>query len=164
MKTAVSLVAAASVCALALPAQAQLLVHKELSYAMVKQIAEGAIESCAAKGFHVSVTIVNRDGEVLAQIRGDDVAPHTVENSLRKAYTANTLRAPSEQFAKELAAPNSSGAFQRSTIRGMIGIAGGLPIKIGNETIGAVGVSGSPNGNDTPCAQTGIDRVAADLR
>ena len=80
------------------------------------------------------------------------------------ANPANTFRAPSAEFAKELAGPNNTGAMQRSTLQGVIGIAGGLPIKAGNETIGAVGVSGSPGGNDAPCAQTGIDRVAAQLR
>ncbi len=37
--------------ALALPAQAQLLTHHDLSYAMAKTIAETAIESCGAHGY-----------------------------------------------------------------------------------------------------------------
>ena len=162
MKTTI---AAASIIAFGLGtgAQAQLIQHKELSYAMIKSIAEGAVEACAAKGYHVSVTVVGRDGDVVAQIRGDGAAPHTVENSRRKAYTALTFRAPSAEFAKQVASGNA-GALQRATLPGIIGAAGALPIKAGDEVIGAVGISGSPGGNDEPCAKAGIDRVAAQLR
>jgi uncharacterized protein GlcG (DUF336 family) len=46
----------------------------------------------------------------------------------------------------------------------VIGIPGGLPIKVGEDVIGGVGISGSPGGNDEPCSQAGINRVAAQLR
>ena len=45
----------------------------------------------------------------------------------------------------------------------VIALAGGLPIKVGDEVIGAVGVSGSP-GKDDDCAQAGIDKVADQLK
>lgn len=149
-------------CALSVPAYGQLAHHKDLSYAMIKAIAEGAVEACQAKGYHVSVTVVGRDGELLAQIRGDGAAPHTMENSRRKAYTALTFGSPSAMFAQQVA--KDPGAQQRATLPGIIGIGGGLPIKAGEEVIGGVGISGSPGGNDEPCSKAGIDRVAAQLR
>jgi uncharacterized protein GlcG (DUF336 family) len=163
MKAAIRLSLVAAACAIALPASAQLAVHHDLSYAAIKGIAEGAVEACQAKGYHVSVTVVDRNGDIVAQIRGDGAAPHTMENSRRKAYTALTFGAPSAVFAKQIAT-NNPGALQRATLPGVIGIAGGVPIKAGNEVIGAVGISGSPGGNDEPCSQAGIDRVAAQLR
>ena len=163
MKTAIRLSLISAVCAMAVPASAQLAMHRDLSYAMIKNIAEGAVEACQAKGYHVSVTVVGRDGGIVAQIRGDGAAPHTMENSRRKAYTALTFGAPSAEFAKQVAT-NNAGAQQRARLPGIIGIAGGVPIKAGNEVIGAVGISGSPGGNDEPCSQAGIDRVATQLR
>ena len=42
---------------------------------------------------------------------------------------------------------------------------GGLPIKLGDNTIGGIGVSGAPGGeNDEACAQAGIDEVAEQLK
>jgi uncharacterized protein GlcG (DUF336 family) len=152
----------AAACALSVPAHGQLAHHKDLSYAMIKAIAEGAVEACQAKGYHVSVTVVGRDGELLAQIRGDGAAPHTMENSRRKAYTALTFGSPSAAFAQQVA--KDPGAQQRATLPGIIGIGGGLPIKAGEEVIGGVGISGSPGGNDEPCSKAGIDRVAAQLK
>ena len=164
MRTAACLVLAASACVLALPAEAQLATQKALTYAMIKTVAEGAVEACQAKGYSVSVTVVGRDGEILAQIRGDGAAPHTMENSRRNAYSAMTLRAPSADFAKQVADPQNEGARQRATLPGMIAIAGGLPIMAGKEVIGAVAISGSPGGNDEPCSKAGIDRIAAQLQ
>jgi len=162
MSVASRLAIVAAVCAFAVPANAQLATHKDLSYNMVKAIAEGAVEACQAKGYHVSVTVVGRDGGTLAQIRGDGAAPHTMENSRRKAYTALTFASPSAQFAQQVA--KDPGAAQRATLPGVIGIGGGLPIKLGEDTIGGVGISGSPGGNDEPCSKAGIDRVASQLR
>jgi uncharacterized protein GlcG (DUF336 family) len=40
-----------------------------------------------------------------------------------------------------------------------------LPIKLGEEVIGAVGVSGSPGGDkDEACAKAGLDKVADQLK
>ena len=162
MSVAIRLSLVAAVCAFAAPAAAQLANHKDLTYSMTKAIAEGAVEACQAKGYHVSVTVVGRDGDTLAQLRGDGAAPHTMENSRRKAYTALTFASPSAQFAQQVA--KDPGAAQRATLPGVIGIGGGLPIKIGEDTIGGVGISGSPGGNDEPCSKAGIDRIASQLR
>ena len=42
-------------------------------------------------------------------------------------------------------------------------IAGGLPIKAGDEVIGGAGLSGTP-GVDEPCVQAGLDKVADRLK
>ena len=42
---------------------------------------------------------------------------------------------------------------------------GALPIKVGDDVIGAVGVSGAPGGDkDEICAKTGLDKVADQLK
>jgi len=145
-------------CLLAAPTQAQLKTQKILSYEAAKIIVTTAVESCAAKGYTVSATVVDRAGETVGQMRGDGAAPHTMENSRRKAYTANTFRRPSAEIAKRFA-DNDPGVRQQVTLPNVIAIAGGLPIKVGDEVIGAAAVSGSPMGNDTTCTQAGIDKA-----
>jgi uncharacterized protein GlcG (DUF336 family) len=145
-------------CVLAAPVQAQLKTEKILSYEVAKTIATIAVESCTAKGYRVSATVVNRDGETVAQLRGDGASPHTMENSRRKAYTSNTFRVPSADYAKRMA-DGDAVVRQQATLPNIIAIAGALPIKVGDEVIGAAGVSGSPGGNDEPCVQAGLDKV-----
>src|SRR5690348_12812781 len=84
--------ASAFACAIASPTDAQLLARKDLSLATALTIAQTAYETCTARGYRVSVTIVGRTGEVLVQLRGDNASPHTMENSFRKAYTSRTFR------------------------------------------------------------------------
>jgi uncharacterized protein GlcG (DUF336 family) len=84
--------ALAAACALAAPASAAIIMHKDLSLSVAKTIAEGAVAACAEKGYAVSAVVVDRDGETIVEMRGDDAAPHTMENARRKAYTAMTFK------------------------------------------------------------------------
>lgn len=142
----------------------ELLTEKNLSLAIANEIAQATMASCTASGFRVTVTVLDRAGDVKMMIRGDGTNPHTVENSRRKAYTSRTLGVPSAQFAEEYFKPTNTRVAQ-GTLPGFIALAGALPIKVGNETIGAVGVSGAPGGDkDEVCAKAGIDKVADKLK
>ena len=148
--------------ALTSPACAQgVLTQKNVSVVMAQTIANAALAQCESMGFKVSVTVLNRDGLAVVMLRGDGAGLHTPEGSDRKAYTARTYSSPSANFAKRVTTePNYAPAIQYHRV---LALAGGLPIKAGNEVIGAVGVSGSP-GKDDVCSQAGIDKVADQLK
>src|ERR1700692_4565641 len=158
MKPANFLFPIALAVALAHPAGAQLLNHKDLSMATALTIASTAIETCKGQGYRVSATVVGRNGEVIVQLRGDDTGPHTMENSQRKAYAARTFRIPSGEFVQRVKDNPTTGAVFLS---GIVAAQGALPIKIGEEVIGAAGVSGAPGGEkDEACVKAGLDKVA----
>jgi len=148
--------------ALISPASAQLLNQKSLSAAMALTIAQTALETCTKQGYHISVHVLGRNGEVIVALRGDDAPPHTMENSQRKAYTARTFRIPSGEFAQRVKDNPSISAVH---LTGIIAAQGALPIKVGDEVIGAVGVSGAPGGEkDEACSKAGLDKVADQLK
>src|SRR5580700_3513250 len=101
-KTLNRLALVALACAIAAPAGAQLLARKDLSYSIAKTIAEGALENCKGRGYNVSVVVVDRAGETIIALRGDNASPHTMENARRKAYTALSFRTPTTAYAKRL--------------------------------------------------------------
>ena len=143
-------------------AHAQLLTHRDLSAAMALTIAQSALTTCTANGYRVSVTVLGRNAEVIVQVRGDGASPHTMENSFRKAYTSRTFRVASGEIAKRAKDDPSLFMIHLSNV---IAAEGGLPIKVGDDVVGAVGVSGSPGGEkDAVCGQAGIDKVALDLK
>ena len=157
-------VATAAVSSLwSVAAHAQLRTQKLLSAEAANLIAQTAVETCTAKGFHVSAVVVDRDGETVALLRGDGAGPHTVENARRKAYTANSFRTDTASYAKRFA-DNDPLVHQQVTLPSVIAIPGGLPIKVGDEIIGGAGVSGSPDNNDEPCVQAGLDKAKDLLR
>jgi uncharacterized protein GlcG (DUF336 family) len=136
--------------------------EKNISMAMSLAIIQGVIDQCTKDGYKVSVTIVDKGGNVAAQLRGDGTSPHTMEFSRLKAYTARIRNQTSLQTMKELEDPARAPLRQ---IPGLVGVGGGVPIKAGNETIGGVGVSGAPGGEkDEACANAGIAKVEAALK
>lgn len=155
-------IAIASTCTFAPPASAQLLQHKDVSASIAMTIVQTAIDTCKANGYGVSVTIVGRNGEIIAQVRGDNTGPHTIENSFRKAYTARTFRAPSGALVERVKADPTLGLIHLTNV---IANQGALPIKVGDEVIGAAGASGAPGGEkDEACVKAGIDKVADQLK
>jgi uncharacterized protein GlcG (DUF336 family) len=163
MRRTHSLLAAIAMAPLiAEPVHAQLLTHRDLSYPIARTIAETAIESCSGKGYAVSAVVVDRAGEVIVAMRADNAGPHTMENARRKAYTARSFRTATSAYAKRYA-DNDPVVRQQVTLPSVIAIPGGLPVKVGDDVIGGVGVSGSP-GVDEPCVQAGLDKVADQLR
>jgi uncharacterized protein GlcG (DUF336 family) len=137
------------------------IMQRNISLATAQTIANGAMDKCKEMGYRVSVAVVDREGLAVVLLRGDGAGLHTPEGADRKAYTARTFRAPSADFAKRLAT-DPSVAGQREYTR-VLALAGGLPIKVGDDVIGAVGGSGSP-GKDDDCSQAGIDKVADQLK
>ena len=137
-------------------------VEKNVSMAMSLAVIQGAIEQCSKDGYKVSVTVVDKGGAVAGQLRGDGTSPHTMEFSRLKAYTARIRNQTSLQTMKELEDPARAPLRQ---IPGLVGVGGGVPIRAGNEVIGAVGVSGAPGGEkDEVCANAGIAKVEAALK
>ena len=137
------------------------LTQKNVSLALAQTIANAALAQCESMGFKVSVTVVDRGGLPIVMLHGDGAGLHTNEGSDRKAFTARTFSQPSAAFAKRLVdRPDTAGSLHYTRV---LALAGGLPIKAGNEVIGAVGVSGSP-GKDDVCSQAGLDKVADQLK
>ena len=153
---------AALAVALAAPASADLLARKDLDMMTALTIATTAVETCKTNGFGVSAAVVGRNGEILIHLRGDNTGPHTMENSFRKAYTSRTFRITSGEMAQRLKENPQLAAVYLSNI---VPAQGALPIKLGEEVIGALGISGAPGGDkDEVCAKAGIDKVAAELK
>jgi uncharacterized protein GlcG (DUF336 family) len=153
---------AAFACTLALPASAELMTHKDLSYDIARTMAEGTIADCKTRGYGVSAVVVDRDGQTIVAMRGDKASIHTMENARRKAYTANTFKQPTKDYAKKLQDPTSV-AHQQVTLPNVIAIPGGIPIKVDGDVIGAIGASGSP-GVDDECVEAGIAKVQDQLK
>ena len=162
VRLAVSAVTLGLAASLATPAGADLLAHKDLSLDTALTIASTAAATCKQQGYRVSVHVVGRNGEVIVALRGDNASPHTMENSMRKAYTSRTFRVPSGEMVKRWKENPQLGAIHLTNV---IALEGALPIKVGEDIIGAVGVSGAPGGDkDAVCAQTGIDKIADQLK
>jgi uncharacterized protein GlcG (DUF336 family) len=156
-------VAAAAVAAIACAADAQVLMQKDVSARMALTIIEAATAQCEKDGYSITVAVLDRVGRFRAYLQGDKASLANIELARRKAHTALTFRRTSMEWAQRTA-EGSNLAGQRS-LTDVIPLGGGIPIKIGEDTIGAIGVSGAPGQDkDEVCAQAGLAKVADQLK
>ncbi len=151
--TALALLAATSL------AQAQAVrSDKNLSLELANQIAAAGVAACQASGYAVTTTVVDRAGGVRAVQRADNAGPHTLEASRLKACTSASAK--DNTLAMMETAQKNPGAANLVNIPGFLLLGGGVPVKVGNDVIGAVGIGGAPAGNlDEQCAIAALDKV-----
>src|SRR5207245_8550700 len=140
-------------------AGAQVLSEKNISIKMALVIAETALTECTPR---VSVAVLDRAGRLRVFLQGDGASPHNLELARRKAYTALTFQRTSAEWAQR----TETTLQGQRMLTDVIPLAGGVPIKAGEDTIGGVGLSGAPMGGaqEEACAKAGIAKVADQLR
>lgn len=143
-------------------AHAQVITHRDVGVRMGLAIAIAALDQCETDGNSVSVAVVDRAGRLRVFLQSDKANPHNIELARRKAYTARTFGRTSADWAKRTAELPELAAQRQ--LEDVIALRGGVPIKVGNETIGAVGVSGSSSEGDEKCAIAGITKVQDQLK
>ncbi len=146
------------------PVAAENVLHeRQISLALAEEAAGAAIMQCRADGFRVTVTVVDRAGRIKAVLRDDGTGPHTLDTSRRKAFTSVSFRTSSADCLR-LVETNPAAANLKD-VEGVIALAGGLPMRAGDEVIAGIGVGGAPGGDrDEACAQAGINRIADRLK
>lgn len=124
--------------------------------------AQAALKSCRARGFQVTVAVVDRMGVLQVLLRDRFAGPHTTDMASAKAYTAASFRTNTTELA-EATQPGrpSSGIRNRP---GIAAVGGGMMIEAAGSLLGAIGVSGAPGGReDDACAAAGIDAIREDI-
>jgi uncharacterized protein GlcG (DUF336 family) len=137
--------------------------EKNMSLELANQIAAASVAACQTNGYAVTATVVDRAASVRAVHRADNAGPHTLAASQQKAFTSasakNTTLAIMETAQKNPAAANLV------YLPGYLLLGGGVPVKVGNEVIGAVGVGGAPGGHlDEQCAMAALEKVKDQLK
>jgi len=144
------------------PVTAQgLVTERNLSLAMAKTIAEAALSACKSKGYNTAVAVVDRACQVMVILRDEHATAQQAEMARRKAYTARMFRTTTLEFQKRT---NDPGYAAQRNIADILALGGGVPIQVGNETIGGVGSSGSSQETDDACAKAGVAKVAELLK
>jgi uncharacterized protein GlcG (DUF336 family) len=155
------LLAGVAAAVLAGSARAQLPSSKILTVDVAHAIAQEAMAKCRADGYHVTVLVVDGLNAPKALLRDDGATASTTEVAKMKATATMLYNRPSGP-----AQPPAPGTtVPPATIPGTINAQGGVPIKVGDATIGAVAVSGAPGGDkDAACARSALDKLADKLK
>ena len=132
---------------------------KRLSLNTALRIGKAAIEKCRKEGVQISVTVVDRSGSEQVVLRDVLAMDISMVISKKKAVTAMSFNMPTSQLEGRFL-----GAYSVPKIAELIVSKGGIPIAIGGNIMGGIGVSGAPLGTtDELCAQAGLAAVRTDL-
>ncbi|MCB1997178.1 MAG: heme-binding protein [Rhodoferax sp.] len=153
------LISALVVLGFASAAQAQAVrTERNISLELAGQLAAASVAACAAEKYNVTAAVVDRAGTLRALMRADNAGPHTVAASQAKAFTAASARSATTAMLENV--QKNPGAATLVDIPGFLVLGGGVPVKAGNDVIGAVGVAGAPGGHlDERCALAALDKV-----
>ena len=135
--------------------------QRNMSLGLAKTIAEAALGHCKAQGYNTSVAVVDRSGQLMVLLRDEEATPQTAEMAQRKAYTARMFRRTTLDFQQR---STEDRYLPQRDISQILALGGGVPIKVGDETIGGVGSAGSTQELDDACAQAGVDKAADMLK
>jgi uncharacterized protein GlcG (DUF336 family) len=124
--------------------------------------AQAALAACRHNGHQVSAAVTDRAGHPLVMLRDRFAGPHTPQTAVGKAYTALSFKLDTTSFARVTEAGQPSSGIRQ--LPGVVAIGGGWPIEAAGSLVGAIGVSGAPNGEaDDACAKAGIAAIRDDL-
>ncbi|MEU9504825.1 heme-binding protein [Micromonospora sp. NPDC048170] len=105
--------------------------------------AQATLKAAEKDGHRVTVVVLDRSGTVQVQLKGDGAGPQTAESATRKAFTAASFGQPTSALAGRVTGPGA-------TLRDMPGtlfLAGGVPVSVDQQVVGAIGVGGAPSGD-----------------
>jgi uncharacterized protein GlcG (DUF336 family) len=137
--------------------------ERTLSLELANQIAGATVAACAANGYAVAATVVDRAGVVKAVQRADNAGPHTLGSAERKAWTSASAR--NNTLAMMEGAQKNPAAANLVHLPGFLLLGGGVPVRVGNEVIGAVGVGGAPGGHlDEQCAVAALEKLKDQIK
>ena len=132
--------------------------------ALAVEAAQTAVATCKANGYTVSASVIDSAGVLRALIAADGAGKGPVESATRKANASLMFKEPSAVTQEKVKTDMALDAKIKADAS-LMARAGGEPIMVGSEIIGAIGVGGAPGGEkDDVCAIAGLDKVKARLK
>jgi uncharacterized protein GlcG (DUF336 family) len=137
-------------------ASAEVLNTHRIPAVLAVEAASESIGVCAKQGYLETAVVVDADGAAIVTLRGDGAGIHTLDSAHDKAYTSVSFKSDTialEERGRGEIAPLSK-------LPHVLFFGGGVVIKLGDETIGAIGASGAPGAKlDDTCARAGLEKI-----
>lgn len=155
LKSLISMVSALVLAGTAMVAGAQTADKKVLTLDGARKVAAAAEAEAKKNNWNVVIAIVDDGGNLLYLQRMDGTQTGSIQVAIDKAKTAQAFKRPTKVFEDAIA----GGRNAILGLNGALPLEGGLPIKLGEQFIGAIGVSGVTAQQDGQIAKAGTDVI-----
>ena len=140
---------------LSLAANAQLADKKVLTLDGARAVAAAAEAEAKKNNWNVVIAIVDDGGNLLYLQRLDGTQTGSIQVAIDKARTAQAFKRPTKVFEDAIA----GGRNALIALHGALPLEGGVPILVGGQLVGAIGVSGVKSTEDGQIAKAGADSL-----
>ncbi len=120
--------------------------------------AQAAVRFAQAKGWKINVAIVDRGGNLMSFLRMSGAFIHSIDIAIDKAYTAASFGFSTKAWMGAIGHDDGMKLGFSSRPR-LVVFGGGLPIKVDDDWIGGIGVSGAMESEDEECARAGLAAI-----
>lgn len=129
-----------------------------LPASLAMEAASETVSACAKQGYQETALVLDADGATIVALRGDGAGVHTLDSARDKAYTAVSFKNDTIHLAERAKGEDSIAPLAK--LPHVMFFGGGVVIKLGGETIGAIGAAGAPGGKlDDACARAGLEKI-----
>ena len=132
--------------------------RREIGYAEARELVGAVADRLESDGLGAAVAVVDAHGELVAFLRTDGCKLPSIKIAIQKAFTA--ARERQESRAVGDAARAEGFALTNFGELGYVGWGGGVPLVIGDEVVGAIGISGLPESEDMELARWAASTVS----
>ncbi len=141
---------------LSLSVSAQLADKKVLTLDGAKKVAAAAETEARKNNWNVVIAVVDDGGHLVYLQRIDGTQTGSIDVAIQKARTAQAFKRSTKVFEDAIA----GGRNAILALTGALPLEGGLPIVVGGQVVGAIGVSGVKSTEDGQIAKAGADSLA----
>ncbi len=136
-----------------------------VSLDLAKRMADACEVKAAQQGWNLSIAVVDAGANLLLFRRMRNAPLASIDIAMNKASTSARMPFPTRRLANIVYGEDGKGGRTPGLahVEGLTAFPGGLPIKVDDTLVGAIGISGATGDQDEECAQAAIDAVADDL-
>ncbi|MBI4984082.1 MAG: heme-binding protein [Rhodocyclales bacterium] len=120
--------------------------------------AQAAVRHALAHGWKINAAVVDRGGNLMAFLRMPGAYLHSIDIAIDKAYTAASFGFPTKAWMGAIGHDEGMKLGFANRPR-LIVFGGGLPLRLGDDWIGGIGVSGASESEDEECARAGLAAI-----
>lgn len=131
---------------------------KGITSAAANAAVAAAVAYAEQNGWKINVAVVDRGGNLMAFLRMPGAFIHSIDLAIDKAYTSASFGFPTKAWMGAIGHDDGM-KFGFSNQPRLIVFGGGLPITVGDDWIGGIGVSGASEEEDEECARAGLAAI-----
>jgi len=119
---------------------------------------QAAVRYAEVHGWKINAAVVDRGGNLMAFLRMPGAYIHSIDLAIDKAYTSASFGFPTKAWMGAIGHDEGM-KFGFSNQPRLIVFGGGVPIRVGDDWIGGIGVSGASESEDEECAKAGLEAI-----